>query len=468
MLCNARLVYSDGLVVEGGLVCRDGRIVTVFEGGGPSGEAIDAGGRFVLPGLIDPHVQLTPQPDWQHYASETRSAALGGVTTIIKMHRDLDGYDTESFEEEVAAAETRAHIDFCFHLALMTSGQIARTREFADDFSITSFKLFTAYKGEEGYRINIQGVDDGLLYEAFKQIAGVPGGVALVHAENQELAAHALERVQAEGRDDLPAFADSRPWIVEAEAVRRSSFLAKTAGCPLYIVHVTSRQGLDALPAERRSGTRLYVETEMHYLTDTKETSAGALAKVIPPLREVADREALWEAVISGELDTLGSDHLPALRERKMGSIWDAQLGFAGVATILPALLDEGVNRRGLPLARIAGLCSEAPARIFGLGQKGALLPGKDADFVIVDLDLTREVTAEMLGSASDFSIYEGRRLRGWPVVTVCRGEVVMRDGICVGAEGHGRFLRRKRTEDQGIARAAPNAAATPTTGGRT
>ena len=444
VLRNARLVHPDGSITEGGLVCRDGTIVSVFHGDGPSGPGIDAGGRHVLPGLIDPHVQLSPQPEFNHYATETRSAALGGVTTIIKMHRDLEGYDAETFEAEIAGAQARAQIDFCFHLALMAPGQIARVPEFAELFSITSFKLFMAYKGEEGMQINVQGVDDGLLYEAFQGIAEIPGGVALVHAENQELAARALQDVQAAGRDDLGAFADSRPWLVEAEAVHRAAFLAQAAGCPLYVVHVTSRQGLDTLTASRQRTSKLYIETEAHYLTETRDTEAGTLAKVMPPIREAADREALWQALVSGELDTLGSDHLSATRARKQGSIWTAQLGFAGVATILPVMLDAGYHRRGVSLGRIAELCCASPARIFGLANKGALTPGRDADFVVIDLDLEREVTAEMLGSVSDFSIYEGRRMRGWPVLTVSRGEVVMRDGEIVGREGHGRFLRRR------------------------
>jgi dihydropyrimidinase len=443
ILRNARIVYPDGLIVDGGLVCEDGKVAEVFRGEGPSGDGIDAGGRHVIPGVIDPHVQLSPQPDWDQYATETRSAAIGGVTTIIKMHRDLDGYEADTFEAEIAGAESRAQIDFCFHLALMTAEQIARTREFAAAFAITSFKLFMAYKGEEGYRINIQGVDDRLLYDAFAQIAEVPGGIALVHAENQELAAPAAERVGAEGRDDLGAFADSRPWLVEAEAVQRAAALADDARCPLYVVHVTSRQGLEALIARRHRSSRLYVETEAHYLTETRDTPAGALAKVIPPIREEADREALWGALESGELDTLGSDHVAATRARKGGSIWDAQLAFPGIATILPVMLDEGYHRRGMSLSWIVELCCESPARIFGLESKGALLPGRDADFVVLDLELEREVSAEMLCSSSDFSIYEGRRLRGWPVLTVCRGEVVMQDGEIVGPEGHGRFLRR-------------------------
>jgi dihydropyrimidinase len=396
----------------------------------------------VLPGVIDPHVQLYPQPDWAHYATETGSAALGGVTTIVKMHRDLEGYPEGEFQAEIDGAESRAHVDFAFHLAVMTDAQIAAIPDYAELFGLTSFKLFTAYKGEEGMKIGIQGVDDGRLLDAFEAIAGV-GGLALVHCENQDLAARMLARVLADGRDDLRAFADSRPWIVEAEAIARAAALADAAGCPLYVVHVTSRQGLAELVRRRAAGQRVFIETEPHYLTETADSPAGNLAKVLPPIRDVADGDALWQALAGGVVDTIGSDHVAATRARKEGSIWDAQLAFPGIATILPVLLSAGVHRRGVPLSRLVALTSTNPARILGLPGKGALLPGMDADFVVVDLELERVVDATMLGSASDFSIWEDRTLRGWPTVTVCRGAVVMRDGAVTGPEGHGRYLRR-------------------------
>jgi len=433
-------------VVDGGLVCEGGAITEVFTGEGPVAEPgweeIDAERRFVLPGAIDPHVQLYPVEDWGHYATETGSAALGGVTTIVKMHRDLEGYDAGDFWAEVAGAEGRAYVDFCFHLALMSDAQIAAVQQYARELELTSFKLFMAYKGEEGYRIGIQGVDDGQLYDAFAAIAEA-GGIALVHCENQDLARRAYARVLTSGGDDLRAFAESRPRLVEAEAVHRAAFLADAAGCPLYVVHVSAKESLEGLAEARRAGVRVSVETESHYLTETCDSPAGALAKVIPPVREEEDREALWAALGEGLIDTIGSDHVAASRERKRGSVWEAQLGFPGIATILPVLLSEGVNGGRLSLARVAAVTSANPARILGLPGKGALLPGMDADLVVVDLELERTVDAAMLGSAGDFSIYEGRTLRGWPVLTVCRGCVVMRDGELVGREGHGRYLRR-------------------------
>jgi dihydropyrimidinase len=446
VLRNGRLVYADGRIVEGGLVCEDGSIVAVFAGDPPSGwtaaEEIDAGGRHVLPGVIDPHVQLYPVERFGHYATETRSAAIGGVTTIVKMHRDLAGYDTASFFDEVAGAESRAFVDFCFHLAVMTDDQIAAIPRYADELAIRSFKFFTAYKGEEGAPLGISGVDDGQLLEALTAVARC-GGTALVHCENQELAARAARDVRAAGGEGLAGFEASRPTIVELEAVRRVAFLAARAGCPLYVVHVTSQEAIEFVASARRSGQAIFAETEPHYLTETLDSPAGNLAKVIPPIRRTADRDALWAALRTGGLDAIGSDHVSARRERKQGSIWDAQLAFPGIATILPVLLSEGVDGGRIPLSRVVSVTSTNPARIFGLGSKGELLPGRDADFVLVDLDQERTVDAEMLGSSSDFSIYEGRTLRGWPVLTVSRGEVVVRDGEVVGSEGHGRFLRR-------------------------
>ena len=455
VLHNGRLVYADGRVVDGGLVCEDGTITAVFAGAPPAGwddaEQIDAGGRHILPGAIDPHVQLYPADRFGHYATETRSAALGGVTTIVKMHRDLGGYDPTDVSDEIAGAEGRAYVDFSFHLAVMTDDQVASISRYAQELGIGSFKFFTAYKGEEGRPLGIQGLDDGQLLEALAAVAAC-GGTALVHCENQELAAHAAREVRAGGGDGLHGFAASRPPIVEAEAVRRVAFLAARVGCPLYVVHVTSQESIEFIAGARRAGQAIFAETEPHYLTETVDSPAGNLAKVIPPIRRASDRDALWEALATGAVDAIGSDHVSAGRERKQGSIWDAQLGFPGVATILPVLLSEGVNAGRIPLSRVAAVTSTNPARIFGLERKGALLPGRDADVVVVDLELERTVDAGLLGSVSDFSIYEGRSLRGWPVLTVCRGEIVARDGEIVGSEGHGRFLRRGVRETTGVA----------------
>lgn len=446
MIRNGRLVYADEVIVEGDIHCADGRIAAVTALGvhpTPSGcQEIDAAGRHVLPGAIDPHVQFPPVGDFDHYATETRSAALGGVTTVLKMHRDLGGYDAAWFREEIAGAERRAHIDFAFHLTLMDDDQIARTAEYAAEFDTSSFKLFIAYKGDEGLERGIGAVDDGQLLEAFEAIAAL-GAIALVHCESHDLATRFKQRVVAAGGDDLCAFNDSRPPIAEAEAVQRAALLARHAGCPLYVVHVSAAESVEHLVAARAAGQELYIETMPHYLAATCDTPAGNLGKVNPPIRTLEHTEALWRALADGSVDTIGSDHVATSRASKEGTIWDAVLGLPGVATILPILLSEGVNTGRISLGRLVAATSTNPARIFGLERKGALVPGNDADLVIVDLDLERDVSADVLGSAADQTIYEGQRLRGWPVLTVCRGQIVARDGELVGPEGHGRFIRR-------------------------
>lgn len=443
---NGRFVYADGRVVEGDLHAVGGTVAAVTaRGAHPASvgsEEVDAEGRYVLPGAIDPHVQFPPVGDFDHYATETRSAALGGVTTVLKMHRDLGGYDAAWFREELAGAERRAHIDFAFHLALMDDDQIARTAEYAAEFETSSFKLFIAYKGEEGRERNIGSVDDGQLLEAFEAVARI-GAVALAHCENHDLATRCKQRVVAAGRDDLCAFNDSRPPLAEAEAVQRAALLARYAGCPLYVVHVSAKESIEYLAVAKASGQEVFIETMPHYLAVTCETPAGNLGKVNPPIRTREHTEALWRAFANGHVDTIGSDHVATSRASKQGTIWEAELGLPGVGTILPVLLSEGVNSGRISLGQLVAATSTNPARIFGLTRKGALVPGNDADLVIVDLELEREVRAEILGSAADQTIYEGQRLRGWPVLTVCRGVQVARDGELAGPEGHGRFIRR-------------------------
>ena len=443
---NGRFVYADGTIVAGDIHCVDGSIASVTASGAHSAAAgsqeIDAEGRHVLPGAIDPHVQFPPVGDFDHYATETGSAALGGVTTVLKMHRDLAGYDAAWFREELDGAERRSHIDFAFHLSLMDDDQIARAAEYAVEFDTMSFKLFIAYKGDEGRERGIGAVDDGQLLEAFEAIAQL-GATALVHCENHDIATRRKQRVVSAGRDDLSAFHDSRPPIAEAEAVQRAALLARHAGCSLYVVHVSAKESLEYLINAKASGQEVFVETTPHYLVATCETSAGNLAKVAPPIRTLEHTEALWQGLAEGRIDTIGSDHVATSRASKQGTVWEAELGLPGVATILPLLLSEGVNQGRISLGQLVAATSTNSARIFGLGRKGALIPGNDADLVVVDLDLERDVSAEILGSAADQTIYEGQRLRGWPVLTVCRGEVVARDGELVGPEGHGRFIRR-------------------------
>jgi dihydropyrimidinase len=220
--------------------------------------------------------------------------------------------------------------------------------------------------------------------------------------------------------------------------------MAELTDCPLYIVHLTSKKALEEVRSCRERFSRVFVETCPVYLTHTKESMRDNLLKVSPPLRSQDDIDALWEGIRDGSIQTVGSDHLALKRKNKAGSIWDASMGISGTALVLPILLSEGFHRRDISLEKIAEITSYNVAKIFNLyPQKGNIQIGSDADLTIVDLEKEQTVTHTMLNSSSDFSVYENWDVKGWPVLTMTRGTVVMRDGEIVGQKGFGKFMRR-------------------------
>jgi dihydropyrimidinase len=215
-------------------------------------------------------------------------------------------------------------------------------------------------------------------------------------------------------------------------------------GAPLYIVHLSAARGLSEIHHARNAfSTHIYVETCPHYLTHTVESSVGSLGKVNPPLRSSADRDALWEGLRDGTIDTVGSDHVGRPRSAKEADIWKASAGMPGMASILSVLLSEGVHKRGLTLEQVVRLTSANAARIFGLyPKKGTISPGSDADVVLVDLGEERAVDADTWKGGSGYTLYEGWTLRGWPVMTMSRGEIVAGRGASGDHYGHGQYVR--------------------------
>ncbi|MDP9343380.1 MAG: amidohydrolase family protein [Actinomycetota bacterium] len=414
---------------------------------------IDARGKLVFPGLVDPHVHigytagrgmpLDAMPE--HFDTETASALVGGITTLIVMYRNEARYE-DIWDEMVRAGEQHSRIDFGYTLGITGDHHREGIADHYKEFGISSFKLYMVYRGDEAGRTGNAYVryDDGLLWDTMEAVAGLPGAVAMVHAENIEVIARIRERVASTGRDDLAAWSESRPDFTEAEAVRRVLYLGEQSGCPVYIPHLSCAESLVAVAEHRaRASTPAYVETCPQYLTHTMDSDVGLLGKVNPPLRRDRDRDALWSAIAAGSVDTIGTDHCGLRRRDKGPGIWNGTPGFPGMATMLPVLL-QGVRDGLVSLLHVAAATSLNPARVLNLyPRKGTLEVGADADLVIVDPTLTRRVTPELLRSRSDFSIYEGRELTGWPVLTMLRGNVLMRDGEVVGAPGYGRYLRR-------------------------
>ncbi|MFI5035340.1 MAG: dihydroorotase family protein [Acidimicrobiales bacterium] len=455
VITGAEVVLGEAGRQRRTVAIRDGRVAALLAPEEPASahRVIDARDKVVIPGVIDPHthigyegyrgIPLDAMPS--HFETETESALVGGVTTLLCTYRNASPYH-EIWEEMLKAGEENSRIDFAYSLGITNDAQLARIADYYRDFGVSSFKLYMAYRGEEakatGNAYNTY--DDGLLYESMEAVAEIPGGIVMVHPENIEIIVRLQRRLRELGRDDLAAWSDSRPGFTEAENIRRALFLGEQAGCDVYIPHLSAAISLRAVLEHRARGTNhAYVETCPHYLTHAKDSDVGFLGKVNPPLREAADTRELWAAIASGHVDTVGTDHCGVRREVKGPDIWTAVPGFAGMATLLPVLLTK-VSRGELSLERVVEVTSYNTARIFNLyPAKGTLLPGSDADLAVVDLDWSRTVTPALLRSRSDFSIYDGVELTGWPVLTMVRGRVAMQDAQTLAEPGWGEYRPR-------------------------
>jgi len=443
---GGQLVIPKVGIITGDLAIRDGRIAAIInkDDTAHSEEMIDATGRFVMPGLIDPHVHFGLGDPAVEFKTETESAAFGGMTTLIFYIMSSQTYD-ETHNELKESGERDAYVDFGIHYTIAGEEQLAGIEKYVTQFGVPSFKLMMHFRGDEGRYMNVSGIDDGFIYAFFESLSGFDDGIACVHPENIEIISRMRKKLIEQGREDVLAWTECRPAFVEAESINRAAYLAHITGCTLYIVHITSREALEAArDCRSRYGNIIFFETCPHYLTHTADTVGSVVGKVNPPLRFQDDIDSLWEAIADGSIDTVGSDHVPRRSEKKRGTVWQASAGFPGVETLLPVLLSEGVNKRGISLQRVAELTSYNPARIFHLyPRKGTLLPGSDADIILVDLETERQVTASELHGYSDYSIYEGWRLKGWPLLTMVRGKVVTGEGKILGSPGHGRYLER-------------------------
>lgn len=435
-IINGRIILPGVGIVTGNIGFREGIVTHLGDDQPPAHDTIDAHGRYVMPGAVDPHVHLFREQDFR---PESRSAAAGGVTTMLIYL--LNGESYRPIHDVYVAAGQQSFADFAFHYAIVNSSQVDEMPAYCEEHGVRSFKFFMTARGSEAERLGLSPVDDGLLLDFMRRCAEL-GAVACVHCENLEMAKSLERRLRNDGRDDLAAWAECRPGYVEADGVLKALNAADAAGLDtLYIVHLSSRQGIHAVGA--LNGHMATLETCIQYLTIDCRNGSGPLAKINPPVKYAEDIEALWAAVKQGVVKTVGTDHSPRGVDSKRGDIWEASPGFPGLATLVPLWLTEG-TRRGIRIEQLCELVCSNPARQFGLyPQKGTLLPGSDADAVILD-DEERTVQAATLESASGFTPYEGRPARFWPIVTLLRGKRVFSDGqIVESAEGAGRYLAR-------------------------
>jgi len=289
-----------------------------------------------------------------------------------------------------------------------------------------------------------------MLLETFRVIADCKSVITL-HAENEAIINHLENKLKAQGKNDIRAFFNSRPILQELEAISRAAMLAKEAGCHLHIVHVSCPQGIDMIYKRRIEGQLLTSETGPHYLALSEDDMErlGPYIKFAPPARSKPETEQLWYQLADGKIDALGSDdgaHEKENKEKGWKNIWDAGSGAIGIETMLPVMLSEGVNKGRISIQRLIWLLSENPARIFGIHpQKGVIQVGSDADVVIVDIDKEYVIEAEKLHSKEKHTPYDGLRVKGMPVLTMVRGEVVMENGQVTGKPGYGSFVTPSR-----------------------
>lgn len=437
------------------IAVKDGVIAAILapDAAADAPEVRDARGKVVLPGVIDGHLHLGHGKDIsrprvaEDADRETASAAIGGVTCMIPYLLSGDPYET-IIDDVIAVTEAGARIDFGYHFIISTEEQLASVPGYIVDHGAPTLKIFMNNRGGEGTRLGLPDIDDGFLFR-LAEAAAAHGGMVNPHPENIEVAWVLRDRAMKadpEGTGGLASWDASRPGFIEGDAVQRAAFIVNQAGAPLYVVHTSSTEALEAALMRRAAGDTVYLETCPHYLTHDTGWEGGAIGKINPPLRAAEHCERLWKAIFDGDIDTVATDHVHRDITSKDGGIWKASPGCPGMETLLPVMLSEGYHKRGLPLERVVELLSENPARLMGLSdRKGRIAPGLDADLVIVDLEAERELTREDVVSAAGYSIYEGWTLKGAISDTFVRGRQVVRDGALVEAGvGTGRYMHRK------------------------
>lgn len=443
VISGGELVVPEYGQLKADIAVLHGRVAAIGEDLGPARRTVDAGGAVVLPGLVDPHVHLALENSFADDArTETASALAAGVTTVGLYLRELEDSYAGVLPGLREDYEQGARADAFFSLQIFNEQQLADLDTYID-FGINSFKLYMY--GLPGV---VPSVNDAFILDAMGRIADAGiDGIVSIHCENEPMVEAAIARLEREKPEGtLGDWAESHPPEAEAEAIGRAAFLAEQAGCTLYIVHLSSEIGLRAARHALGWYDHIVIETTSPILGVDMTDPNGFLAKMSPPLRSPQDRETLWQALADGIIDTVGTDNTSRSRGAKNvdAGLHGARTGYPALGTHLTALLEEGYHQRGVSLQRIAQVACQRPAEVFGLyPQKGTIVVGGDADLVIVDLFAQRVVDAADLHSFSDFSIFEGRSMRGWPRAVIKGGELAVEENNILVPPGCGRYLPR-------------------------
>lgn len=445
----ADLVITGGTIVtdttqfRGAIAIVDGVIAAIGsdEAMPEARERIDVAGMHILPGAIDVHVHFR-EPGYSHketWETGTASAAMGGVTTVFEMPNTKPPTGTvEALNLKLKAAES-AYVDFGIY-GLLAENNIDQLEALIEG-GVAGFKCFMG-----NTFANLPSPPTGAMLEGFEIIARHGYRIAL-HAETASIMARREKALQAAGRTDPLAHLAARPPVVAVEAVSRAAVLAEWTGARIHILHVSSGDELRPLRDAKARGVDITAETCPHYLLldEHAYTEKGSLVRVNPPVREKVHQDQLWKGVADGTIDMIATDHAPhSTPEKHQENIWCADCGFTGVETQMPLMLTQVAAGR-MTLNDYVRMTSTAPARAFGLfPRKGTLVPGADADLVVVDLARQERIDSAALKSKGPSTPFDRTDVTGAPVHTLVRGRFVMRDRqLCTEAKGHGRSVRR-------------------------
>ena len=445
-IVTAKSTYKADIAVKGGKITAIG---TDLKADGA--KIVDATGKLVLPGAIDGHTHLampfggTISTD--DYYAGTRSAACGGTTTVFDFVIQQIGEPMlDAIKRRNALASPDAAVDYSFHIGVAdVSGDLINTMQDAVDFGVPSFKVFMVYDF---------GVDDGSFYQVLQKGAEI-GALVGVHAENRDVNNLLVKQFLEEGKTDAWWHYVSKNEEVEGEADVRAINLAKMAGTSLYIVHLANKQGVEAVRQARDEGYPIFAETCPQYLNFTSDVYKLERARdyvCSPPMKGQESQDAIWDAINTGDISTIATDHCPFTQAEKdwgitkkdgtPGNFTTIPNGCPGIENMYPYMLSEA-NKGRISFNKAIELCATNPARLFGLeDQKGALEVGLDADIVLYDKDKDFTITNEGMHGDTDHTIWEGAKLKGYPVATYSRGNLVFKDGKFVGKKGDGKFVK--------------------------
>ncbi len=445
IVTSTEMISADIAVNQGKIVAIGQNLTDV------KATIIDAMGKLVLPGAIDAHTHLampfggTVSADG--YLSGTRAAACGGVTTVFDYPMQRKGGTImESVNAKKEAFAEEACVDFAFHSIItdLNDGTILDEMAEAVSKGISSFKCFFVYK-KEGMMVS-----DGTFIKLLVRSKEI-GALINLHAENPDLIDYHIEKFKKAGTLSPWYHYMSRPEFVEAEADKRAVHWAKHVNAPLYLVHMADKEGLDAAVQAKRDGYHIFIETCPQYLEFTNEVykrEDGRNFVCSPPMKCEESQVALWNAIRTGEIDTIATDHCPFQQAEKDWGIDDFTKipnGCAGIENMYPYML-AAANSEKITFQQAVKLCAENPAKLFGCKDKGSLTVGKDADIVIYDPEMNFTVTAQSMHSDVDHTIWEGKVFHGYPEMTFSRGKLVYDKGEFVGTPGWGQFIKRGKS----------------------